>query len=306
MSPSVFTKAFIHFFILPFFLFSFSFQLSAQNDTGRIFGKLTSADNSAIEFANIVLKDTKYHVTTDADGKFSLEAPAGSYTLSTSMVGFKSFSKEVIIRSGERIEITGLTMTAESEMQEVTIREKSEIKKINEQGFNVNAIDLKSKYNLNSDLNQVLNSTTGVRIREEGGLGSNFNFSLNGFTGNQVKFFLDGIPMDNFGSSLTLNNFPTNMAERIEVYKGVLPVSLGTDALGGAINIVSRSNPNYLDLSYSAGSFNTHRASVNGAYTNIKTGFTVRTNTFYNYSDNDYKVLVPIKDLSTSSYGAEK
>lgn len=278
----------------------------AQNNTGIIFGKLLTADHAAIEFGNVVLKNTNYHVTTDVEGKFLLKAPAGNYTLYVSMVGFKNLSKEVTIRSQKSIEITGLTMVSESDMQELVVREKSEIRKINEQGFNVNAIDLKAKYNFNGDFNQVLNTTTGIRIREEGGLGSNFNFSLNGFTGNQVKFFLDGIPMDNFGSSLTLNNFPTNMAERIEVYKGVLPVSLGTDALGGAVNIVSRSNPNYLDLSYSIGSFNTHRASLNGAYTNTKTGFTVRTNTFYNYSDNDYKVLVPIKDLTTSSYGAEQ
>lgn len=67
---------------------------------------------------------------------------------------------------------------------------------------------------------------SSVRIREEGGMGSNYNFSLNGFSGNQVKFFLDGIPMDNFGSSFNLANISANMAERVEVYKGVLPVNL--------------------------------------------------------------------------------
>ena len=47
------------------------------------------------------------------------------------------------------------------------------------------------------------------------------------------------------------------MAERVEVYKGVLPVNLGADALGGAVNIVSRRDANYLDATYSFGSFNT-------------------------------------------------
>lgn len=41
------------------------------------------------------------------------------------------------------------------------------------------------------------------------------------------------------------------MAERVEVYKGVLPVNLGADALGGAVNIVSRRDANYLDATYS-------------------------------------------------------
>ncbi|WP_198174795.1 TonB-dependent receptor [Spirosoma arboris] len=279
--------------------------LVAQN-LGRISGKITNKENTPVEFATVVLVDTKYNTTSDATGNFSIQAPSGKYVLSISMVGLKKQTHDVVIRDGKTTELTNLVLLADDELNEVVVRGKTEVRKINEQGFNVNAIDLKTSYSLNRDLNQVLNTTTGIRIREEGGLGSNFNFSLNGFSGNQVKFFLDGIPIDNFGSSLTLNNFPANMAERIEVYKGVLPVSLGTDALGGAVNIVSRSNPNYLDASYSIGSFNTHRVAFNGAYTNARTGFTVRANTFFNYSDNSYKVLVPIKDLTTSSFGAEQ
>src|SRR5690606_14882056 len=105
-----------------------------------------------------------------------------------------------------------------------------------------------------------------------------FKFSLNGFSGKSVKFFLDGIPMDNFGPALSLNNFPSNMAERIEIYKGVVPISLGADALGGAVNIITRSNSNYLDASYSVGSFNTHQLGLNGAYTNPENGLALRFN----------------------------
>lgn len=186
-------------------------------------------------------------------------------------------------------------------LEQVDVSGKSANRKIKEQAFSVNVIDAKQLYNSSVDLNQVLNRSTGVRVREDGGLGSNFNFSLNGFTGRQVKFFIDGLPMDNFGSSLTLNNFPATMAERVKVYKGVLPISLGGDALGGAVNIVTRSNANYFDVSYGFGSFNTHKASVNGAYTNAKTGFTVRTNAFYNYSDNNYKVRVEPIDWSAGN-----
>lgn len=180
---------------------------------------------------------------------------------------------------------------------EVLVTGKTAIRKVKEQAFNVNVIDAKQLYNSSVDINQALNRTTGVRIREDGGLGSTFNFSLNGFSGKQVKFFLDGLPMDNFGSSLTLNNLPATMAERIEIYKGVLPVSLGADALGGAVNIVTRPDANYLDASYGYGSFNTHKASVNGAFTDASNGFTVRANAFYNYSDNNYKITVQPIDL---------
>ncbi|MES2810621.1 MAG: TonB-dependent receptor, partial [Bacteroidota bacterium] len=142
----------------------------------------------------------------------------------------------------------------------------------------------------------------GVRVRESGGVGSTFSLSLNGFSGNRVRYFIDGVPMDNFGSSFQINNIPINVAERIEVYKGVVPIWLGSDALGGAINIVTGDRSrNFVDASYSYGSFNTHRTVVNAAITTEK-GFTVRLNAFQNYSDNSYKVTVEAADIRTGAY----
>lgn len=106
---------------------------------------------------------------------------------------------------------------------------------------------------------------------------------------------MDGLPMDNFGASFSIGDIPVNMIERIDVYNGVVPIWLGSDALGGAVNIVTNSQFNFTDISYSIGSFNTHRASLNLARTN-KSGFTIRANSFINYSDNNYKVNVPIRN----------
>ncbi len=191
---------------------------------------------------------------------------------------------------------TTKTVVRQEKISEVEVLHKTESRETKELPFNVNVIETKQHFNSSQDLNKLLTRTTGIRIREDGGLGSDFRFSLNGFSGKSLKFFLDGIPMDNFGSALALNNFPATMAERVEVYKGVVPITLGADALGGAINVITRSNPNFLDVSYSLGSFNTHRAGLNGAYTNENTGLAVRFNSFYNYSDNNYKVHVqPIR-----------
>ncbi|OQP40852.1 hypothetical protein A4H97_14685 [Niastella yeongjuensis] len=193
--------------------------------------------------------------------------------------------------------------TTPKQLKQVTVTGKSDLRAAKEQAYTVTAIDATRLHNTTRDINQVLNHSTGVKIREEGGLGSNYSFSLNGFTGKQVKFFLDGMPMDNFGSSLSLNNLPINMAERIEIYKGVVPVFLGSDALGGAVNVVTNQKiKKYLDASYSIGSFNTHRASINSRYTTDK-GFTINLNGFYNYSDNNYKIDVQIPDPQTGIYG---
>ncbi len=286
-------------------LFLSPFAGNAQH-TGAVAGKVTDARNKAIAFANVLLKGTQAAAQTNADGDFTLSAPAGDYELVVSFVGYSTKTAQIQIVAGRTTHLGAVVLSGNLNMDEVLVTGKTQNTAIKEEGFNVTVLDAKKLYSTSADLNQALNRTTGIRIREEGGLGSNFSFSLNGFSGRQVKFFLDGIPMDNFGSSLTLNNLPVTMAERVEVYKGVLPNHLGADALGGAVNIVTRDNPNFLDLSYGFGSFNTHKASVNGAFTNPKSGLTLRANAFYNYSDNNYKVEVRPINLSTGQREAAR
>lgn len=192
------------------------------------------------------------------------------------------------------------------ELVEIVVTAKTEARRQQEQAYAITVLDARQMYNTTASVGKQLNNIPSVRVREDGGVGSGYSFSLNGFTGKQIKFFLDGVPMDNFGSSFNLSNISISMADRIDVYKGVLPVYLGADALGGAVNIISRRKANYLDISDSYGSFNTHKAALNGAYTDAKTGFTVRLNSFFNYSDNDYKVFVPIVDLNTNRQAGEQ
>lgn len=273
----------------------FSLVASAQPvGKGKVNGKVSDQKGAPIPFATVISDSLNIAVMTDEAGKFKIERiPFGNYNIRIQSVGFISVTKAISVTDTSTIYIEINLSENEESLKEVVVHGKTEVQKVKESGFNVNVIETKEAANKSSDINQILNTTTGVRIREEGGLGSGFDFSLNGFNGNQVRFFLDGIPMENFGSSLTLNNIPVNVAQRIEVYKGVVPVWLGSDALGGAINIVTdQSGRNYLDASYSYGSFNTHRSSINGSYRFKKTGLTFRANIFQNYSDNSYKVEV--------------
>ena len=107
---------------------------------------------------------------------------------------------------------------------------------------------------------------------------------LDGFSGSHVKVFIDGLPQEGAGQALDLNNLPVNYAERIEVYKGVVPVGFGTDALGGVINIVTNKHHRrrwFLDASYSYGSFNTHKSYLHFGQT-LRNGFTYELNAFQN------------------------
>ena len=59
-----------------------------------------------------------------------------------------------------------------------------------------------------------------MKLRESGGVGSDMQLMLDGFSGKHVKIFIDGVPQEGVGSSFGLNNIPVNFADRIEVYKG--------------------------------------------------------------------------------------
>ena len=283
-----------------------SLQGYSQKNKVSLTGVIFTSSGKPAEGVSVLLKGTAYTTQTNSKGAYKLSAEAGDYILLITHVGYKTTEAAIFLKQGGK---PTQNITIEEDMaalSEVAVKGKSKVQRAREQAYNITAIDLKKTYNTSADLNQVLNKTTGVRIREYGGLGSAFNFSLNGFSGNQVKFFLDGVPMDSYGSALTLNNIPVNMAERIDVYKGVVPVELGADALGGAVNIVTNKNVNrYLDASYSYGSFNTHRAAINTRFSG-RDGFIANINAFSNYSDNDYKVDVSIVDKNTSKFLPEK
>jgi len=284
-------------------LMVFAAQYVIAQNKASVTGKITGILGEAATGVTVSIKGSERGTLSKEDGTFELDnLEPGKYELLFRVLGYEPHRQIISLSAGQAVKIdVKLTETA-TVLESVTVTGKTQAEQVRQQAYNVAAIDARKLHNTTYDLKQALNKVSGVRIRESGGLGSAFNFSLNGFTGNQVKFFLDGIPMDNFGTSLQMNNIPINMADRIEVYKGVVPVWLGADALGGAINIVT--NPNkrdYLDVSYSYGSFNTHRTAINTGYT-AASGFTLQLNAFQNYSDNDYKVDVDVANLTTGVY----
>lgn len=267
-----------------------------EKKKGAIKGKIQTSDGKPAGGVSVQLQNTGIGTITKDDGSYELQAPEGKYSLAVSYTGFGVQTKSITVK-GEGKAVADFTLAESSnQLKDVAVKSfdfdhsnKIEVQQLKQSGFSVNAIDLRQYSNMSLDLNQVLARTTGVIIRESGGLGSDYQFYINGLTGQHIRFFLDGIPLENLGTTFNLNNIPVNFAKRIEVYKGVVPAELGSDALGGAVNIITdQSVHHFIDASYSYGSFNTHRASVNTRFINPKTGLIINFNGFYNYSDNDY------------------
>ncbi|MEL1252838.1 TonB-dependent receptor plug domain-containing protein [Flavobacterium sp. DGU38] len=176
-------------------------------------------------------------------------------------------------------------------LENITVQGTSKKKKIETSGFAVGIIETKEASLRNLTTNELLDRSVGVRVRQNGGIGSNVEYNLNGMSGSTIGIFIDGIEASTYGSSFNLNNIPPAMIERIEVYKGVLPSHLTGDYVGGAINVVLKKDvsKNSLNMAASYGSFNTFQSDLGGTYRDKKTGLSVRGSGFYTYTDNSYE-----------------
>ncbi len=180
----------------------------------------------------------------------------------------------------------------------VTVSNSVSSKILRQQPGNVSVIEARPFYNTNVTANDLLRQTSGIKVKQDGGYGSRTSFLINGSTGKQVKFFIDGLPQDNLGETRGLNIFPVEQLERIEVYKGVLPVDLGADALGAAINLVTRKEKeDYIDASFAHGSFGTARFNLLGKKY-LSNHLFVALQSSINFAKNNYAVDVEIPDSS--------
>ena len=293
--------------VLLFLITACLFSVSAQKQRAMLSGKIISTETKeTIDFATVYLKGTTFGCTTNEKGIYHLKAPAGHYTLVVSAVGFETVEKKVELTQDERNKLNIMINPATTELDEVVVTSTG-VSRIKRSAFNAVAVDTKELQNTTKNLSDALTKAPGMKLRESGGVGSDMQLMLDGFSGKHVKVFIDGVPQEGVESSFGLNNIPVNFADRIEVYKGVVPVGFGTDAIGGVINIVTNKKRQrwFLDASYSYGSFNTHKSYANFGQT-FNNGFTYEINAFQNYSDNDYHVYAPVEDFETGRIDKDK
>lgn len=277
-----------------------SLEVRAQRGNGKspVMGRVVDEKNKPVQGVTVYFEKTGLSAETNADGSYRFYAAPGNYTIVFRHIGFSDNKSKVTVASGETLYKNVTLKENAKTISEVVVMGRSSVQEINESAYNVVAIDAHQLYNTTLDVSKALDRVSGVKIRESGGMGSASTVYLNGFTGRHVKMFMDGVPMEGSGSAFSINNIPVNIADRIEIYKGVVPIEFGTDAIGGAINIVTKRTTNtFVDASYSYGSFNTHKSNISFGHT-TKGGFHINLNAYQNYSDNDYKVYTAYYDAS--------
>lgn len=93
-----------------------------------------------------------------------------------------------------------------------------------------------------SDLASVLTEQTGIQFH--GGMPSGSGVMLQGIGAERVLILMDGQPMvGRLSGNFDISRIPTNIVERVEVVKGPQSTLYGSEAMGGVVNIVTRTAP---------------------------------------------------------------
>ena len=183
------------------------------------------------------------------------------------------------------------------ELDEVTIVGRNEIREMREATMPVSVLSIKQLEGTTTNINDALARTTGITVRNTGGVGSASRISVRGLEGKRMGIYIDEAAIGQLSDYMSLNDVPTDMIERIEVYKGIVPYRFGGSALGGAVNVVTKEYPPvYLDASYEIASFNTHKLNSAFKRNNKKTGLQFGLGGVLTYSDNSYEMELPNLD----------
>ncbi|MGH9826728.1 MAG: TonB-dependent receptor plug domain-containing protein, partial [Blastocatellia bacterium] len=224
-------------------------------DNGNsVSGSVVDQNGSAIGKAEITIESGAYKRTliADAQGGFVFnDVPASSGTITISAVGFAALKKDWRAESTNAVDLGQIALKAGTVSEQVTVTATRTESRVSDSAQSIEiltATDLKNTAALNLDdtLKQVQGfslfrrsssrtsnpTSQGVSLRGIGASGASRALVLN-----------DGIPLDDpFGGWVYWDRVPKEAIGRIEVLQGGASSLYGTDALGGAINIIRKDN----------------------------------------------------------------
>ena len=158
-------------------------HLSGQaRKQAMVSGKVFSTSNEIMDFATVQVKGTSIGTRPNEKGIYHLKVDAGKHTLVFKAMGYATVERTVTLQAGERQKLNVKMHQKDMELAEVKV-EASHVGRINKSAFNAVAVDLKGMAGLNKNLAEVLTTVPGVKLRETGGMGSDMQLMLDGFTG---------------------------------------------------------------------------------------------------------------------------
>ncbi len=237
---------FITFTINPFDTVANGSKIETQK--GAVQGKVTNEAGEAMPGVNIAFPQLNRGTVSKADGTYRIEdVRPGTYVLNFSYIGYQSINREVTIEANQT---TTLDVSLEPRLiqsETITVTGTPYASDPLTTPADVDVLSGDAKFSKQqTSLGSSLDELAGVSSISTGSqMGKPV---IRGLSGSQVRVLDDGVAMDyqQYGVRHGPNVDPFT-SERIEVVRGAASVQYGSDALGGAVNVISNSIPNALD-----------------------------------------------------------
>ncbi|TYP95521.1 iron complex outermembrane recepter protein/hemoglobin/transferrin/lactoferrin receptor protein [Fodinibius salinus] len=221
---------------------------STNKSSTAIKGIVKDKNDNPLPGVNVAFPQLSRGAYTDSEGRYHIsDLPTGIYTLIFSFVGYESQKKEIVITKGEtKIVSISLTETMlQSEAITVTGTPYASDPLTTPADVDVLTGDTKfakQQTSLGSSLEE-LSGVSSISTGSQTG-----KPVIRGLSGSRVRVLDDGVAMDyqQYGVRHGPNVDPFT-SERIEVVRGAASVQYGSDALGGAVNVISNSLPDAID-----------------------------------------------------------
>ncbi|MEY2879308.1 MAG: hypothetical protein RLZZ15_1688 [Verrucomicrobiota bacterium] len=219
----------------------------AQSTTATIRGTVrNAATGHLVESASVVLADANRSTLTAADGAFALGGLApGNYRLVVTSAGFEEKSVPVTLAAGASVALDVQLGSSVVQLDTVTVSAQAEgqAQALNLQRFSDSIRKVVSQDALATaragEVGEALQTLPGVYL--EISTHQPARAVLRGVQAQYNSLTFDGVRAGNTNAdrSDTVSAFPAESLQRVELFKSVTP-DLPGDAIGGAINLVSR------------------------------------------------------------------
>ncbi len=221
--------------ISTFSIFSF-----AQN--GGVEGQVFSKDGP-LPFVKVYLKELSKGTVTDADGRFSFDQiPVGHYQLSTEVVGFEPYSLSINVIAGDTITVNLDLSDNDLELNTVVVTGTMRETMISNSPVKIEVLN-KSFFKSNpvNSVIEALETVNGVQEQVNCGVCGTNDIHINGMEGPYTLVLIDGMPIvSGLSSVYGFNGIPTSLIDRVEIVKGPSSTLYGTEAVGGVVNIITK------------------------------------------------------------------
>lgn len=228
----------------------------AGNIKGHVYDHRTG---EALIGASVKLENTAQTTLTGLDGSFEFKhVKAGTFTIKVSYISYKSFTRQIEVDKEHNPSLNVyLSEDNTNDLSEIVIAAKQEgstertARKIEQKSMQVMNVISGRAMEISPDLTvaNAIQRVSGVTI-ERSNNGDGQYAILRGMDKRYNYTLVNGIKIpspDNKFRYVPLDIFPSELLERLEVYKSLTPNMEG-DAVGGVVNMVMKDAPAKLQV----------------------------------------------------------